>query len=140
MTVLQTALVEMNDSALTIDQLDALSRAVPDDTERKDIRLYLQVTCSHCIQFSCDWPIVHGISCRLPQRFPIVAKRRIAFLPRLSPNPAMGHRLLYPAQMMPAVKPICALPACRSESAQPSLLASLQSVPQLLDMMPVVKC
>jgi len=37
-------LVEMNDSALTIDQLDALSRAVPDDTERKDIRLYLQVT------------------------------------------------------------------------------------------------
>jgi hypothetical protein len=45
--VLQAALVEMNDSALTIDQLDALSRAVPDDTERKDIRLYLQVTCSH---------------------------------------------------------------------------------------------
>lgn len=48
MFVLQAALVEMNDSALTIDQLDALSRAVPDDTERKDIRLYLQVTCSHC--------------------------------------------------------------------------------------------
>ena len=45
--VLQAALVEMNDSALTIDQLDALSRAVPDDQERKDIRLYLQVTCSH---------------------------------------------------------------------------------------------
>ena len=43
----QTALVEMNDSALTIDQLDALSRAVPDDQERKDIRLYLQVpTCT----------------------------------------------------------------------------------------------
>jgi len=41
----------MNDSALTIDQLDALSRAVPDDTERKDIRLYLQVPCSHFIQF-----------------------------------------------------------------------------------------
>lgn len=40
---MQTALVEMNDSALTIDQLDALSRAVPDDQERKDIRLYLQV-------------------------------------------------------------------------------------------------
>ena len=40
---LQTALMEMNDSALTIDQLDALSRAVPDDQERKDIRLYLQV-------------------------------------------------------------------------------------------------
>ena len=137
MTVLQAALVEMNDSALTIDQLDALSRAVPDDTERKDIRLYLQVTCSHYIQFSCDWPIVHGISCRLPQRFPIVA---IAFLPRLSPNPVMGYRLLYPAQMMPAVKPTCALPACRSEPAQPSLLASLQSVPQLLDMMHIVKC
>ncbi|KAA6425287.1 MAG: hypothetical protein FRX49_04781 [Trebouxia sp. A1-2] len=39
---IKTALVQMNDSALTIDQLDALSRAVPDDTERKDIRLYLQ--------------------------------------------------------------------------------------------------
>ncbi|KAL0019924.1 hypothetical protein WJX77_010272 [Trebouxia sp. C0004] len=39
---IKAALVEMNDSALTIDQLDALSRAVPDDTERKDIRLYLQ--------------------------------------------------------------------------------------------------
>ena len=51
MFVLQAALVEMNDSALTIDQLDALSRAVPDDTERKDIRLYLQVPCSHFIQF-----------------------------------------------------------------------------------------
>ena len=47
--MLQAALVEMNDSALTIDQLDALSRAVPDDTERKDIRLYLQVTCSQFI-------------------------------------------------------------------------------------------
>ena len=35
--------MEMNDSALTIDQLDALSRAVPDDQERKDVRLYLQV-------------------------------------------------------------------------------------------------
>ena len=34
--------MEMNDSALTVDQLDALSRAVPDDQERKDIRLYLQ--------------------------------------------------------------------------------------------------
>lgn len=33
----------MDDSALTVDQLDALSRAVPDDTERKDIRLYLKV-------------------------------------------------------------------------------------------------
>ena len=41
--LLQAALVEMNDSALTIDQLDALSRAVPDDQERKEIRLYLQV-------------------------------------------------------------------------------------------------
>ena len=53
--------MEMNDSALTIDQLDALSRAVPDDTERKDIRLYLQVTCSHFVRFSRDWPTVHGI-------------------------------------------------------------------------------
>ena len=33
----------MDDSALTVDQLDALSRAVPDDTERKDIKLYLKV-------------------------------------------------------------------------------------------------
>lgn len=46
MSDMQAALVEMNDSALTIDQLDALSRAVPDDQERKDIRLYLQVPCS----------------------------------------------------------------------------------------------
>ena len=41
--LMQAAQVEMNDSALTIDQLDALSRAVPDDQERKEIRLYLQV-------------------------------------------------------------------------------------------------
>ena len=53
--LLQAALVEMNDSALTVDQLDALSRAVPDDQERKDIRLYLQVSispaawCSHLL-------------------------------------------------------------------------------------------
>ena len=33
----------MDDSALTVDQLDALSRAVPDDTERKDIKFYLKV-------------------------------------------------------------------------------------------------
>ena len=43
---LQAALMEMNDSALTVDQLDALSRAVPDDQERKDIRLYLQASVS----------------------------------------------------------------------------------------------
>ena len=62
--MLQAALVEMNDSALTIDQLDALSRAVPDDQERKDIRLYLQVTCSHaansthctsCTTYTCHF-------------------------------------------------------------------------------------
>ena len=41
--VLQEALQNMDDSALTVDQLDALSRAVPDDTARKDIRLYLKV-------------------------------------------------------------------------------------------------
>lgn len=52
---LQAALVEMNDSALTIDQLDALSRAVPDDQERKDIRLYLQVSALDCL--------VSGLSC-----------------------------------------------------------------------------
>ena len=40
---LQEALQNMDDSALTVDQLDALSRAVPDDTERKDIKLYLKV-------------------------------------------------------------------------------------------------
>lgn len=49
--------MEMNDSALTVDQLDALSRAVPDDQERKDVRLYLQVSavtlnskCLPCLQ------------------------------------------------------------------------------------------
>lgn len=51
----QAALMEMNDSALTVDQLDALSRAVPDDQERKDIRLYLQVslTITTARMFSC---------------------------------------------------------------------------------------
>lgn len=33
----------MDDSALTVEQLDALSRAVPEDQELKDIHLYLQV-------------------------------------------------------------------------------------------------
>lgn len=33
----------MDGAALSVEQLDALSRAVPDDTERRDIQLYLQV-------------------------------------------------------------------------------------------------
>ncbi|KAK9806804.1 hypothetical protein WJX72_003461 [[Myrmecia] bisecta] len=41
-TDIKAALVKMDDSALTIEQLDALSRAIPDDSERKDIKLYLQ--------------------------------------------------------------------------------------------------
>ena len=48
----------MNDSALTIDQLDALSRAVPDDQERKDIRLYLQVCWGGGIKYS--WVLATG--------------------------------------------------------------------------------
>lgn len=35
--------MSMDDSALSVEQLDALSRAVPDEQERKDIQLYLQV-------------------------------------------------------------------------------------------------
>ena len=34
----------MDDSKLTIEQLDALSRAVPEDQERKDLAAYLEVT------------------------------------------------------------------------------------------------
>jgi hypothetical protein len=33
----------MDASALSVEQLGALSRAVPDDPERRDIRLYLKV-------------------------------------------------------------------------------------------------
>jgi formin 2 len=32
----------MDASALSVEQLSALSRAVPDDTERKELELYLQ--------------------------------------------------------------------------------------------------
>ena len=39
----QDALLAMDASALSVEQLDALSRAVPDDSERRDIRLYLKV-------------------------------------------------------------------------------------------------
>lgn len=49
--------MEMNDSALTIDQLDALSRAVPDDQERKDVRLYLQACLVHA------WPSIPCLAC-----------------------------------------------------------------------------
>ena len=42
----QEALLAMDAAALSVEQLDALSRAVPDDSERRDIKLYLQVrTC-----------------------------------------------------------------------------------------------
>ncbi len=34
----------MDDSKLSIEQLSALSRAVPEDSERKDLALFLQVT------------------------------------------------------------------------------------------------
>jgi hypothetical protein len=43
----------MDDSALTVEQLDALSRAVPEEQELKDLALYLEVgraapgTCSN---------------------------------------------------------------------------------------------
>ena len=33
----------MDGAALSVEQLDALSRAVPDDSERRDIQLYLKV-------------------------------------------------------------------------------------------------
>ena len=33
----------MDDSALTVEHLDALSRAVPEEQELKDLALYLEV-------------------------------------------------------------------------------------------------
>jgi hypothetical protein len=39
----QEALLAMDDSALTVEQLDALSRAVPEEQELKDLALYLEV-------------------------------------------------------------------------------------------------
>lgn len=43
----------MDDSALSVEQLDALSRAVPEEQELKDLALYLEVksavTCSECL-------------------------------------------------------------------------------------------
>jgi len=38
---LQDALLRMDGTALSVEQLAVLSRAVPDDQERKDIELYL---------------------------------------------------------------------------------------------------
>lgn len=35
----------MDDSALSVEQLDALSRAVPEEQELKDLALYLEVCC-----------------------------------------------------------------------------------------------
>jgi len=40
---MQDALLAMDGAALSVEQLDALSRAVPDDSERRDIGAYLQV-------------------------------------------------------------------------------------------------
>jgi hypothetical protein len=39
---IKDALVRMDDSELTVEQLQALSRAVPDDTEKREIELYLE--------------------------------------------------------------------------------------------------
>jgi len=39
---IKQALLRMDDSALSVEQLQALSRAVPDDSERRDIAAYLQ--------------------------------------------------------------------------------------------------
>lgn len=44
---MQDALWRMDDSKLSIEQLSALSRAVPEDSERKDLALFLQVTALH---------------------------------------------------------------------------------------------
>ena len=41
--MLQAALLRMDDSALSLEHLDALSRAIPDDTESRDIQAYLKV-------------------------------------------------------------------------------------------------
>ncbi len=39
----QEALLRMDDRALSVEQLDALSRAVPEDSERRDLLAYLAV-------------------------------------------------------------------------------------------------
>lgn len=39
----QEALTLMDDSRLSVEQLDALLRAVPEESERRDLQLYLQV-------------------------------------------------------------------------------------------------
>lgn len=51
----------MDDSKLSIEQLSALSRAVPEDSERKDLALFLQVTALQspaCMQTSFSQPSV----------------------------------------------------------------------------------
>lgn len=42
--MLQDALCRMDDSQLSVEQLTSLSRAIPEDSERKDLALYLEVT------------------------------------------------------------------------------------------------
>jgi hypothetical protein len=41
LNLMQAALLSMDDSSLSVEQLSALSRAVPDDSERKEIGLFL---------------------------------------------------------------------------------------------------
>lgn len=39
---MQTALIQMDDSKLTLEQLDIMSNAFPDNTECKDLQMYKQ--------------------------------------------------------------------------------------------------
>lgn len=49
----------MDDSKLSIEQLSALSRAVPEDSERKELALYLKVTTLHTFPCIACYPAWH---------------------------------------------------------------------------------
>ena len=55
---LQEALWRMDDSRLSVEQLTALSRAVPEEQERRDLGLFLRV-CRVCL---CDFPAHLGVA------------------------------------------------------------------------------
>lgn len=66
----------MDDSKLSIEQLSALSRAVPEDSERKDLALFLKVidrwsTCMHLPWTRCApiWLCFNSQSFYTPSRY-----------------------------------------------------------------------
>ncbi len=50
---MQEALWRMEDSRLSVEQLTALSRAVPEEQERRDIGLFLKVRGHLCLSPAC---------------------------------------------------------------------------------------